>query len=98
VVGVSREDVLNQVCCTGERSFWVDSRFTAEGGVTGGSHVWDAGSIDLNRREWPVIAKADSPRIKEEAREIADMVDMKMREEDGLQPGEVETGRRECGG
>jgi len=26
------------------------------------------------------------------------MVDMKMREEDGLQAGEVETGRRECGG
>jgi hypothetical protein len=76
----------------------VDSRFTAEGGVTGGSHVGDAGSIDPNRGQWPLLAEADSPRIEEHSGEIAGMVDMKMREEDGLQAGEVETGRRECGG
>ena len=97
VVGIAPEDVFNQVCRTGERSFWVDSRLTAEGGVSGGSHFGGAGSIDPNRWEWPVFAETDSPRIEEHAGEIAGVVDMKMREEDGLQAGEVETGRRECG-
>ena len=98
VVGITREDVFNQVRRTGERSFWVDSFLTGEGGVSGGSHVGDAGSIDPNRGEWPLFAETDSPRIEEHAGEIAGVVDMKMREEEGLQSGEVETGRREFGG
>ena len=95
VVGITREDVFNQVRRTGERSFWVDSCLTGEGGVSGGSHVGDAGSIDPNRGEWPLFAETDSPRIEEHAGEIAGVVDMKMREEEGLQSGEVETGCRE---
>jgi hypothetical protein len=98
VVGVTREDVLNQVRRTREGSFGVDSCVTMKSGITRGAYVRRARPIHANRGQWPVIVEANSPRIQEHAGEIAGMIDVKMRDENCLQLGEIETGRHEFGG
>ena len=98
VIGVSGENVVDQVRRSGKGSFRVDGRLPTERRITSGSDVRRGRSIDADGRErTTALADAHPPGIQEHAREITGVVDMEVTEEDGLQPCEVETGLDECG-
>ena len=90
VIGVSGENVVDQIRHSWEGSFRVDGRLPSERRFAGGSDV--GGRV---HRRTPVGAgrhppRRAPPRIQEHACEVPGVVDMEVTEEDSLQPREVE--------
>ena len=99
VIGVSGENVVDQVRHPRKGPFRVDGRLSTERGITGGGDVRGGRSIDADGWErTAVLRDAYPPGIQEHSRKVTGVVDMKVTEEDGLQPCEVETGLDECRG
>ena len=84
VVGVTSEDVLDQVCGSGRRQLWVDRRLAVEDGIAGRQHMRPPRPVDPNRREGAVIAHPDTPRVEQHAGEITCVVSVEVGEQHGL--------------
>ena len=97
VVGVTGENVLQQVRGTGVWQLRMDRRLAMEGSVAGRQHLGSPRPVDTNGRQWTMVAHADAPWIKQHAGQITGMVGMEVREVHGFQTAEVETGVDEGG-
>jgi hypothetical protein len=84
VVGVAGDDVLNEICRPGERSFRVNGGSTTEEVIARGSHLGSGRAKHADRWEWAVIVEAHAPRIEQHASKVSGMIDVKMCEKDSL--------------
>jgi hypothetical protein len=90
VVGVTGQDVPDQVGGARGGQFRVDRGLPAEVSVTGRCLRRPARPVDVHRRHRPVRAHPDPPRVQQQASQVTGVVGVQMTEEHALQPGEVE--------
>lgn len=61
--------------------FWVDRGLAVEEGITCRQRLGPGRPVDADRRKRPVVAHADNPAAQQHARQVTDMVGMKVGEE-----------------
>jgi len=85
------ENARHQVRGARGRQFRVDRGRAVKGGIACRQRSGPRRSVHADRRKRSVVALAGAPRIKEQARQVSDVVGMEVGQEHGLEAREVES-------
>ena len=72
----------------------MDQGLPLQRGLARGQRLRPRRPVDANRRQRAARVAAAAPRIQEQAGQVTGVVGMQVRQEDSLQPGEVESRAR----